>query len=245
MNNVSIIFNDKNIGLAGGQNQGLKECMKSDINWLLLLDDDSEIEENYVNELVKKLKKIENNKNIGMIGSNILYKHNNKISRYPVKSYFFIIRKKIEDIKEKDEIMCIMASGSIINMEAIKKIGEFKESFFIDHIDIEYCLRMKVNNYKIIVDKNLKLYQRVGNTVEKVFLGVKVYPTNHNSGRQYTKFKNAVLTWKKYFFKETKFVIYDMLLMLHHLLRIIIFESPKGEKLKNIAKGIKDGIIEN
>lgn len=239
---VEVIYNDKNIGLAAAQNIGIKKSIDEKFEWILFLDDDSEIEDNFIEKLKKGYYSYKDKDKLGILAPNILFRNLEKKIAYPVKSKVFIKRIKFNGQKYIDDVMFVISSGSLIKIDMIKKIGLFKECFFVDHIDVEYCLRVNSNNYKIRVVESSKLYQKVGNTSYKKIWKIKIYPTNHNPQRQYTKFRNAIWTWKKYFFKEFKYVTYDMLLMLNHMIRVLCFEESKTLNLKNICRGFYSGL---
>lgn len=240
---IEIIYNEKNIGLAAAQNIGIKKSIEDEIEWILFLDDDSKIEKDFIFKLKEGYNSFEKKEKLGILSANIKYKNIDKITSYPQKTNFFIKRRNLLENNYLDNIMFVISSGSLINIKVIKQIGLFEEKFFVDHIDVEYCLRLISKGYKIRVVKEAILWQKVGNTEERSVLGIKSYPTNHNPKRQYTKFRNAIWTWKKYVFLEPKYVFYDNLLMFHHAIRVLLFEEHKKENLKNIFFGIKDGIF--
>lgn len=240
---VEIICSSENIGLAAAQNIGIKKSIDENFEWILFLDDDSEVEDDFVEELKKGYYSYEEKEKLGIVAPNILFKNLEKKIAYPIKSKVFIRRVSFNGQKYIDDVMFVISSGSLMKIDMIKKMGLFEERFFIDHIDVEYCLRINSNNYKIRVVESSKLYQKVGNTSYKKIWKIKIYPTNHKSQRQYTKFRNAIWTWKKYFFKEFKYVTYDILLMINHMIRVLCFESNKNKNVRFILKGLKDGII--
>ena len=45
---------------------------------------------------------------------------------------------------EKKTLIC---SGTFINKNLIEKFGYLKDEFFMEYIDVEYCLRMEKNGY--------------------------------------------------------------------------------------------------
>lgn len=239
---IEIIYNKENEGLARAQNIGIEKSCKEGYEWILLLDDDSRIEDMMVQEMFNSYTHSENRENIGMIGPNILHEDSIKKTAYPIETSFFIKRCFLEG-KDLENVNFIISSGSLIKADLFKKIGLLKEDFFIDHIDVEFCMRAIVNNFKILVSNKAILHQRVGNTTLKKILIFNFFPTNHNPKRQYTKFRNAILTWKIYFFKKPKYVIYDFLLMTNHSIRVLLFEKNKLEHFKYMFKGIKEAIF--
>jgi rhamnosyltransferase len=44
----------------------------------------------------------------------------------------------------------VITSGSLLSLAAYTAIGPFREDFFIDHVDTEYCLRARLKHYRVI-----------------------------------------------------------------------------------------------
>jgi rhamnosyltransferase len=45
--------------------------------------------------------------------------------------------------------LCIISSGSALSAAAYRKLGPFREDYFIEYIDIEYCLRAVSQNVPV------------------------------------------------------------------------------------------------
>ena len=109
----------ENKGIATALNIGAKKAIAEGYEWLLTMDQDSKMTE----EIVKKMKSFLLNtteKNIGLIS--------------PYQD--IDSDEEISDVEYEDMIE-MMTSGNIINLEAYQKIGGFKDWFFIDCVDTE------------------------------------------------------------------------------------------------------------
>ena len=60
-----------------------------------------------------------------------------------------------------------MTSGNLLSLKAFKSVGRFHDDFFIDYIDIEYCIRMNYNNYDVIRINDIVLEHDEGNLVKR------------------------------------------------------------------------------
>jgi len=78
--------------------------------------------------------------------------------------------REIEEIKYTKECQgklyfekdVVQMSGSLLSLMAFKEIGPFREEFFIDSIDADYCLRLRKKGYKIIVACQAQMKHSVG-----------------------------------------------------------------------------------
>lgn len=221
-NNVFVIKNEKNFGIAKALNQLLDFSYQTKADYLLTLDQDSilkksmlEIMLNYVNE-----------KDVAMICPII-----NDLNRKKVI-------KQQNKIKELDR--CI-TSGTLMNLELCKEIGYFDEKMFIDYVDFDYCKRIKLAGKKIIRVKGAVINHEIGKRSKHKFLFLTVYPTNHNSTRIYYYARNIKYYCRKYKnsmdFKEK---LMEYMYLVWKFVSIILYEDYKKEKIKKFVIGLKD-----
>lgn len=235
---IQVIYNENNIGLGAAQNIGIRESLKNNSDWILLFDDDTEIPHKYVESMLNEYKKIKDDK-ISILFPRIEHKNSKK------KTLYVEYNKKIKiktDIKENNtNILVGMASGSLIKSEVIKKIGLFKEDYFIEYIDYEFCLRNIKNGYLNLLVAEIQLNQRVGNTKDIKIGNIVVSPSWHNPIRLYYKLRNFIWLRKEYNKNFPEYMRYEILKNIWIIIRSMIFESDKILRIKYIQKGLKDG----
>lgn len=233
---------DSNIGLAAAQNIALEYGLKNNFDFYLFLDDDSILQKGSVANLKQFL--IENPK-YGLVGSEIIHEGSKRIQKYPtISSHGWIIRKYINNNETSlNDVSSIIASGSLLRLNCLKTIGLMRAAYFIDYIDIEFCLRIRSLGWKIAVIKNSKIIHKLGEErAVNLTLG-KIYPTNHSPLRRYYMTRNRIWTWKMYAFTFPKWFIYDFINFCFDIVRFSIFDQDKFNKWKMFSKGILDGIL--
>lgn len=244
-NKVILIKNNKNFGLAKAQNQGIEYAIKNNYDWVLLLDHDSLLDHDMIKKMSKKYNPLSENrkKRIGLVSPVIFDKNTNEYSKIIIKDNYLI--KRINPLKVENKYvvsaLTVIASGSLIKTKVLKEIGVMREDFFIDYIDIEFCLRLKENNYNIMVVINSILRHELGERKTIKFGIFKITPQFHSPSRLYYIFKNRTIIWKKYYFKQPVYIIYDILVSIYDIIRIF-FEDNKLSKFKMIFKGLIKGI---
>lgn len=218
---IQIIKNDNNMGLAKALNQGI--CMLSDkYDWVLTLDQDSVVPANMFKEYSNYLA-LEANALLAPII------HDRNEEGYPPSK------------NEVIEISQCITSGSLVNVAIWNLIGRFDETLFIDIVDFEYCYRIKQNNYKIYRVNSVILEHECGHIHDVVILGRKIRIYNHNSTRKYYFARN----WIYVFFKHrtqisVRFIVKQYVVI---VIKTIFFEKHKLEKIKSIVKGLIDGVF--
>ena len=212
----------ENKGIATALNIGAKRAIEEGYEWLLTMDQDSKMTE----EIVTKMKDFLVNtteKNIGLIS--------------PYQD--IDSDEKIADVEYEDMIE-MMTSGNIINLEAYQKIGGFKDWFFIDCVDTEYCMNLHKNGYQVLRLNKIIMKHELGNlVVHKLFN--KEYPCyNHNPIRRYYIVRNTLYINQMYKDLYPEYCKHLLRIQKGQVKRILAFEKNKYNKLKNMYKGYKD-----
>lgn len=226
INNVFIVKNEKNEGIAKALNQIINLCEQRRCKWVLTLDQDSVVPDN----LIETYKKYLNLDKIGIITPKI-------IDRNYLEEKKLLIKKSEPEYEYVEK--CI-TSASFINIRICKEIKYFDEKMFIDLVDFEYCLRLRRAGYKILKLNYIALIHQLGNLKVYNVLGKKIFVTNHSEIRNYYYSRNSIYYLKKHKKYLPKKNIY--LNLLKKILKIVFFEKIKVKKMIAIFLGIKDGI---
>ena len=132
----------------------------------------------------------------------------------------------------------VISSGSFIPLKAYEIVGEFNNNFFIDFIDIEWCLRAK--NFKLFAVslQRIKVSHNIGDKYYKIFS--KKYPI-HSPERMYYYFRNSF-----YMYVDQKINFnWKIVDSSRNILRIFFYVfliKPRLRYLKCIFKGIISGL---
>lgn len=218
---IKYIFNGENLGIAEPLNKIAKLSLEEGYDFLLTMDQDTSFNKGVMDEMKKYI--IENNTEKDGI---ITVWHNTKL----------------DVIKQKEKIdypLTVMTSGNLVNLKIWKEINGYNEKYFIDGIDIDYCLRLKKYGYRVVRLNNVEIMHDLGDINYHKFLGKTYLCTNHNYIRRYYISRNY-----NYIKKEFYDLAPEYCEPLNHLklrlFRIVMFEKDKYKKIRNIFRGIKD-----
>lgn len=232
-NNIDIIQNNKNVGLASALNQGMQWLIEREYCWALTLDQDTIPCGNMVSHLSEIYIKYRQREKIAIIGSNYYDLKNNENIQFAYDS------RSCKVWKEKKTLI---TSGSLISTAAFKEIGPFRDDFFIDHIDHEYCLRARSKGFKIILALKPTMHHSIGAQTEHRLLGFTLKTSNHTEQRCYFRSKNHIALMREYFLKEPIWVLKLLVTKIKSIVFICLFEKHKLLKINSIIKGYSDGI---
>lgn len=219
--NINYIPLLKNYGIAYALNVGFRKAKELGANWVLTMDQDSELPDNMIEKYSKVICSVKNEK-IGLLSPiiNIYEGQDNHISN---------------SIEVTDYAL---TSGSLVNIKAYEEIGGFKNELFIDCVDFEFCLNLRTHGYKIVKVGSVLMQHHLGNTKEYKLFGKHLfYITNHSYIRSYYVMRNSLYVhdlYPLYFPKKSFFQICIS------IIKIILFENDAIRKIKAIMLGIKD-----
>jgi len=224
---IHLILNGRNLGIATALNQGFGYSLQRGYKWVMTLDDDSTAGLGMVNSMIAVWNSFPENERIGVIGPN----PSNSISGISLINNQY---KPLDWIEQK----VIITSGSLFPARIFEKIGPFRDDFFIDCVDQEYCLRLRRNGYLVIIACRAVLIHSLGKPKVHRFLWRHLIPTNHSPGRRYYITRNGLVIAKNYFFSDPAWVVRHLMALVKSTVKVVLLENDKAAKLKSIAIGV-------
>jgi len=182
---IKYIPNLQNNGIAKALNQGVRYAKKYNAEWVLTLDQDS----SFLNQDLKQYAKLANQ-----------YKDINQVAIF--SPTYFDSRSDFHNHISPEiysEINYTMTSGNLLSVKSLLKTGYFNEKLFIDWVDEELCIRIKMNRLKIIRINPIILNHFVGNGTRKVkFFGFDKTFDDYAPVRYYYITRNVFYVCKLY-----------------------------------------------
>ena len=214
LSNYTYISMNGNKGIAKALNVGLEYSKKAGYEWVLTMDQDTYLDD----DIIEKYKNIVTELNDEKI-----------IILSPI--YKFDRKKKVE-FQGVRNVKYVMQSANLVNINNFYKVGIYKEDFFIDVVDYEYCLRANKKGYRVLSCGQVEVNHNPGITrVTKIFNVKYGYCSKY---RIYYQARNLLWTFKNY----KNFNI--LLILIYKLVKILAFFDNKKEFLKFYFNGIRD-----
>lgn len=231
---ITIIYLEKNKGIAYALNTGIKYSIEKGYDWILTLDHDSIVTDNMINNMLKCYEGFEEElkEKVAMLVPVHVeekeHENNHVINNEEVSS------------KSYTEVLTEITSGALTKASIYKSVGLYDEKLFIDLVDHDYCLSLNKKGFKVIQVNSAILIHNLGESVKKSILGLKMIPTNHSPLRRYYMSRNRHYIWNKYKKDFPGWVLTDKRRFITENLKIVLFEDNKIEKFKYIREGIRD-----
>jgi rhamnosyltransferase len=229
-----LFLNDKNRGLAHALNQSMRRAMERGFQWALLMDQDSIIDPQFAQwyEKVFEQFKLED---IAVIGNN-----------YGVQAGEETIYLLPSAEQAAPYIPCkaVITAGSLVSLKSYADIGSFREDFFIDWIDTEYCFRARRMGRQVVMVTHPVVLQKLGGTTTVRSPLGEAHPSHHSPMRRYFMMRNLTLLAKAYFAREPGWFISYTWEVMKIAAKILLFEQDKASKIGHMALGLYDGLLE-
>lgn len=158
--NIDVLLLKKNLGFTGGVNYGINYAKKFSPDYFLLLNNDTEVTENFLSELIKVA---ENDKRIALV-SPIIFDFNKRdkilysgggINWWLARPYH--TSNKIDTIRE---VSFATGCSLLIKNDLIKKLGTLDNRFFAYFEDAALCILAKKNGFKCICNPSSVIYHK-------------------------------------------------------------------------------------
>lgn len=167
-NKVTLIVNEKNLGGSGGFNTGLREALKRNYKYIMLMDNDIIADAKAIEELYHFM---EQNQEVGIVGSKVYfmdypdriwgYGGNIDFEQYVQKDQYKN-RTDAEEIPEVSYCDYVAACSLMARTAAIRKVGLMPEENFIYWDDMEWGYRFREAGYKVAVYGKSKIWHKAG-----------------------------------------------------------------------------------
>ena len=231
-----IIRNSDNLGIATALNQGARWAESLGYDWLLAFDQDTVVSDDIVAALSECYQHFPAKEKLAVIASNYI----------DVMSGYQLLRP-IGDESTWEDVPMAITSGSLFSLSVFHAVGPFRDEFFIDSVDFEYCLRALSRGYKVIVARKAFTHHPIGAaTMHKLpWRNKTLLTTNHSPLRRYYMVRNQLVLAREYLGSQTA----PTALMLYRHLKaftlMVLFEKEVWPKLKFMAIGAWDGLFSN
>jgi rhamnosyltransferase len=233
---VVVILNSENLGLAAALNIGIRRAMTLGYAWALLLDQDSRVESDLVTTLITVYKSFPDKEHLAIIGSGFRERH-----RHSAKAAKFE-----SSAEEWDEVKEVITSGSLLSLKAYTNVGPFREEFFIDYVDSEYCARAAAHGYRSLKTRRPLMSHSIGKPTSHRLLWMTKWTSNHSADRRYYISRNrTVMVRESGKYRLGLWVLIGLSSCVTPVKRIALYERSKGSKIAAVFQGWWDGVQGN
>ncbi len=230
--NIELIANDDNLGVGAALNQGVDWARARGYAWLLTLDQDTLIVDGVIDTFAEVYESCAGGRDIALIGSNYI----DKLTR----ASFVLV--EAPDGRPCIDVLTVITSGTLVSIATAREIGPFREEFFIDDIDYEYCLRAKQKGYGVVITRRPLMEHTVGVPRYHKFLGKRLITPHLPAHRRYYMSRNQTVLTREYRRAEPAWIKWMTRVRIKELILVLLFEKDKLNKMCKTIRGVYDGL---
>jgi len=229
---ISLVLNLDNLGVARALNIGIERALELGSAWALLFDQDSCADPDLVQTLIRVHAAYPQPDRLAVIGSG--FRDPNDSGQASAD----------EDGGEGwDEREQVITSGSLVPLRTHALIGPFREEFFIDYVDADYCFRARAKGYHVICTRRPIMSHAIGAVTWHRWLWMRKWTFNHSADRRYYIARNDTVMLREYGrYAFGLWALKSFRRRLRLCKRIMLYERSKASKVFAVAQGWWDGV---
>lgn len=234
---VILLKAEENGGFAKGNNIGIKYALENNTDYIMILNNDTLVEPNFIEEL---LKPFELDSSIGVTTGKIYYEGQRNTLWFAGgefldnRFYGAHIGEGEEDKGQYDsERELTFSTGCLmmIKAEVLKKVGLLPEEYFMYYEDVDFCLKLREAGYKLWFVPTAKIYHKVSASTGGEASPFAIEWNTRNRILLMKKFKHR-LSKSEYMKLNSFFYLSRVAVVGKYLLK------GEGDKVKAVFKGI-------
>ena len=164
---ITLIENSRNEGFCKGNNQAMKKALASGAEYMLLLNNDTEVHPEFLGKLVHVA---ESSTSIGLVGPKIYYYNSPRIWFGGGNFNFWIgntHHKETESMK-KQYVDYITGCALLVKRNVIDRIGMLDERFFAYYEEVDFALRARRAGFKAVYIPSAVIWHKVGAATKRM-----------------------------------------------------------------------------
>lgn len=180
---IEIIENSKNLGFAGGVNQGIEKAIDLGAEYVALFNNDAVADKNWLTGLVEVMQA---SPKVGIVAPKLLSSDKKHLDStgdqytnwglpYPRG------RRELDDgqYSKPERVFAASGGASLYRVSMLKEIGLFDEDFFAYYEDVDIGFRAQLAGWKVAYEPSSIVYHKIGATSSKI-PGFTTYQTIKN-----------------------------------------------------------------
>ena len=237
-----ILRNPRNMGVAAAWNVGVSRAMALGFELVLILDQDSTPKPGMVDALLRTYELHPDRERIAILAPQFEDPIPAIRPRFVRKTRGFLFERALCEGDWLDDVSIVIGSGCVLDASIYRTLGGFREDFFIDYVDTDYCLRALERGYRIVVACAAKLEHRLGDRTVERRGPLVLYPTRHSPARWYYMSRNRIYMLRLHALRSPHWLTFEIANSAFWLLRMLVAEDRRAEKAKAVLRGTWDGL---
>lgn len=229
---VCVRRNRENAGLARAINQLCDAGRQAGFEWLALFDQDSRVPPDFRSRFASIFSEL--TEAPALLAAN----YSTELCGEEFPGY------RLDAGSSIGEQVTDLNAGSLINLNVHRRIGGHCEALFVDHVDHEYCLRLRRHGHAVLATRAPLFTHEIGNIVSARRFGRVWQSSGHSPARRREATAALVRVVKRYWRREPRWCARMLFLELpRSIVAMLILERRRAAKLHAFVAGLAHGLF--
>lgn len=163
---VTVITNSDNMGFAHASNQGIEYCLKAGVQWILLINNDTEFAADLLNSLLASAVRLQ----AEVLVPRITYYEQRSLAWFAGGHFSWLRGFQARHDRERPSgrarrrprrIECAPGCCMLVKSSVFDRVGLFDPVYFVYWEDADFCWRLKQRRISILYDPRIELAHKV------------------------------------------------------------------------------------
>lgn len=231
------IRKEENTGFADGCNVGIKEAISDQCDYVLLLNNDATVEEDFLSPLVETA---ESNQNVAAVGGIIYHPGKERIwfSGGKIHHRFAKIERETEILSMTEyQTEWVISALMLLNVDYLKSYGYLNDDYFFGSEDQEFCYLARKRGWNLFINPESKIIHNTHSTSGSLN-GFQVYHNTYNRiyfANNCLDYTDRVIFYSYFLFNRIGFILYSVLKQRFDLVLSVfqaLYDYSKDEQRK-------------
>lgn len=239
--NHTILGSGENVGIAQAVNAICTCAQNNGAEYVITFDQDSSPDTDLVFLLHSFFQSLSDQRQVAAVAPYFVDRRNRKALFPILQESRWWVRKAYPAPASNGAIQTtlLITSGMLLKLSAWKKIGPFRDDYFIDHVDTEWCLRAHRLGFKLYIHPGLIMEHELSDEPPKRVFGRLVL--KYSPIRRYYVFRNSVtLILDKNVPRGNR--LYLLATIGYRFFVNLLVDDNKLRSLKAMALGVTNGL---
>jgi rhamnosyltransferase len=238
---IDVVVNANRGGIAGAFNKGMDRLIERHCTLLFTFDQDSVVPEDYFAKMIEASATLDAPR--FLIGPKIFDINVNRYIPLLVMNRFGVVLTRLSD-QDQGLLPCssMISSGCVMSAETYRLVGAFREDYFIDQVDTEYCFRAIAKGIPVYINTAVVMKHEIGKRIDRRIGFFNFIQWNYIPLRQYYSARNCIHVSRLYGRRLPSALLIN-LITLGQFISVIVYETNKLRKLGAMAAGVVDGVL--
>jgi rhamnosyltransferase len=227
---VRLDLSPENEGVGAALNRGLQHAIEDGFAWAVTFDQDSLVDADMIAELSAIYAEHPERHRVKVVGPNYIDGTGDPGLRLAHGARW-------------QETFDAITSGAMISVTGYQLVGPFREDFFIDSVDHEFCLRLRRAGMTILCSTRPLMHHALGRAEKYWVPWGKIVLSHHAPFRRYYITRNRILTMKAFALREPRWALGKLWSTTAEFLAIPVLERQRWRKLRAMSLGLWHGIV--